>query len=104
MSTRTHAEALFAVSRRAGRARQLWANLRGQQNQLLGLHAVAAASVLGDRHSAGAQIVLIGQIRGSKGRCEDFDMAFHPLKEHAEERWVSVARAQLRGVGCRPWS
>ena len=46
--------------------------------------------------------VPIGQIRGSEGRCEDFDRAFHPLKEHTEERWVSVARAHLRGLGLPP--
>ena len=44
----------------------------------------------------------LGQIRGSEGRCQDFDVAFHPLKQHAEERWVSVARAQLRGLGLPP--
>jgi hypothetical protein len=48
------------------------------------------------------QTVAIGQIRGSEGRCEDFDSSFQPLKEHAEERWVSVARAQLRGLSLPP--
>jgi hypothetical protein len=102
MSTRTYAEALFASSRRAGRARQLWARLRGHSRRLLDLHTVAASGTVGDRRAAGMQTVAIRQICGSEGRCEDFDISFHPLKEHAEDRWVSVARAQLRGLGLPP--
>ena len=102
MSTRTYAEALFASARRAGRARQVWATLRGQSMRLLDLSRVASASTIGDRRAAGVQIVPIDQIRGSEGRCEDFDCAFHPLREYTEERWVSVARAQLRGIGLPP--
>jgi len=102
MSSRSYAEALFTSARRAGRAGQLWARLRGQSMRLLDLNTVAAASATGDRRAAGVQTVAIGQIRGSEGRCEDFDRSFHPLKEHAEDRWVSVARAQLRGLGLPP--
>src|SRR5262245_56737614 len=99
MSTRTYAEALFTSSRRAGRAGQVWARLRGHSRRLLDLSTVAAASARGDRRAAGTQTVPIRWIRGSEGRCEDFDVEFHPLKQHAEERWVSVASAQLRGLG-----
>ena len=102
MSIRSDASALFVSTRRAGRLRQAWAKLRGQSRRLLDLHSVAACSTVGDRRAAGMQTVAIGQIRGSEGRCEDFDISFHPLKEHAEERWVSVARAQLRGLGLPP--
>ena len=102
MSSRSYAEALFASARRAGRARQVWARLRGHSRRLLDLHSVAACSTVGDRRAAGMQTVAIGQIRGSEGRCEDFDCAFHPLREYTEERWVSVARAQLRGLGLPP--
>jgi hypothetical protein len=66
---------------------------------LLDLSAVAAACTIHNRHYSGTRTVPIGQIRGSEGRCEDFDGAFHPLKTHNEERWVSVAGAQLRGTG-----
>jgi hypothetical protein len=102
MSTRTYAEALYASSRRAGRARQIWARLRNQPRRLLDLNTVASASAIGNRRAAGTRTVPIRQIRGSEGRCDDFDCAFHPLKEHTEHRWVSVARAQLRGVGLPP--
>ena len=93
------ASVLYASVHTAARLRQVWARLRGQSRRLLDLNTVATASATGDRRAAGTQTVPIRQIRGSEGRCEDFDVAFHPLKEHAEERWVSVARAQLRGLG-----
>jgi hypothetical protein len=102
MSSRSYAEALFASTRRAGRARQVWDKLRGQSMRLLDLKSVAATGSIGDRRAAGTQTVAIQQIRGSEGRCEDFDVGFHPLKQHTEERWVSVARAQLRGLGLPP--
>ena len=102
MSSRSYAEALFTSARRAGRACQVWARLRGQSRRLLDLNTVAATSTVGDRRAGGIQTVPIRQIRGSEGRCDDFDIGFHPLKEHAEERWVSVARAQLRGLGLPP--
>jgi hypothetical protein len=102
MSSRNYASALFASARRAGRARQLWARLRGQSRRLLNLHTVAATSTVGDRRAAGIQTVPIRQIRGSEGRCDDFDSEFHPLTEHAEERWVSVTRAYMRGLNLPP--
>jgi hypothetical protein len=93
---------LYASARRAGRARQIWAKLRCQQNQLLDLTTMAATCAIGDRRAAGTRIVPIQQIRGSEGRCEDFDAAFHPLKAHTEDRWLSVAKANLRGRGLPP--
>ena len=97
-----YAESLYASARRAGRARQIWAKLRGQQNQLLDLTTVTASCTIGDRRAAGTRIVPIQQIRGSEGRCEDFDAAFRPLKAHTEDRWLSVAKANLRGRGLPP--
>jgi len=102
MSSTSIASALYAHSCRAGRVAQIWARLRGQSRQLLDLTAVAAAGAIGDRRAAGTQTVPIDQICGSEGRCADFDRAFHPLKAHTEERWISVARAYMRGLGLPP--
>jgi hypothetical protein len=63
---------------------------------------VTATCAIGDRRAAGTRIVPIQQIRGSEGRCTDFDAAFHPLKAHTEDRWLSVAKANLRGRGLPP--
>src|SRR5262249_49583669 len=102
MSSTNIASALYARSCHAGRVGRIWAKLRGQSRRLLDLNTVAAASAIGDRRAAGTQTVPIGQIRGSEGRCEDFDVAFHPLKAHTEDRWLSVAKANLRGRGLPP--
>jgi hypothetical protein len=102
MSTRTYAEALFASACRTSRAGQVWTKLRGRPRRLLDLNSVAASSTIADRRTAGMQTVPISQIRGSEGRCDDFDVGFHSLREHTEECWVSVAKAQLRGVGLPP--
>ena len=87
------ASSLYARSCRAGWVGQIWAKLRGQSRQLLELTAVAASCAINNRHAAGIQTVPIDQIRGSEGRCDDFDRAFHPLKAHTQDRWVSVAGA-----------
>src|SRR5262245_22035330 len=68
------ASALYASARCAGRARQIWAKLRGHSQRLLDLNTVAASGSVGDRHAAGVQAVAIRQIRGSEGRCDDFDV------------------------------
>jgi len=102
MSSTSIASVLYARSCRDGRLGRIWSGLRGQSRRLLDLNTVAAASATGDRRSAGTQIVPICQIRGSEGRCDDFDRAFRPLKGHTEERWVSVAKAYLRGLGLPP--
>ena len=96
----THdASARYASAHAAARLRQLWARLRGQSRRLVALTAVAAACTIHARHDAGKRTVPIRQIRGSEGRCDDFDVAFLPLKEHTETRWLYVASASLRGLG-----
>src|SRR5262249_25569266 len=80
----------------------LWAKLRGQSGRLLDLKTIAATRTIGDRRTLGMRTVPISQIRGSEGRCDDFDNVFRPLKGHTEARWVSVATAQLRGIGLPP--
>ena len=102
MSAAHYASALYASTCRSGRVRQIWANLCSQSRGLLDLNSVATSCAIGDRHAAGMQTVPIRQIRGSEGRCEDFDSEFRPLKAHTEDRWLSVARANLRGLGLPP--
>ncbi|HEU5099030.1 MAG TPA: hypothetical protein VFU22_08425 [Roseiflexaceae bacterium] len=96
------ASTLYASAHCAGRVRQVWARLWGQSRRLLDLSSVAATGTVGDRRAAGIQTVPIRQIRGSEGRCDDFDSEFHPLKDHTEERWASVARAYMRGLSLPP--
>ena len=44
----------------------------------------------------------VRQIRGSEGRCADFDADFRPLQTHSKGRWVNVAVARERGMGLPP--
>src|SRR5262249_54669374 len=99
MLATSDASALYASAYYAGRLRQLWAKLWGQSMRLLDLTTIATTGSVGDRRAAGMHSIPIGQIRGSEGRCDDFDVAFRPVKMHTEERWVSVARAYLRDIG-----
>jgi hypothetical protein len=55
------------------------------------------ATVIGG-HYAGVETVQLDRIRGSQGRCNDFDSAFTPLKNYNKERWLSVATAYQAGV------
>lgn len=82
--------------------RQVWATLTGQRHALLNLHKVARQSKVQTRSHAGIKLVSIVQIRGSEGRCEDFDADFRPLKSHNKARWVSVALAHSRDVALPP--
>jgi hypothetical protein len=74
---------------------KLWLALTGQPRTLLDLDAVRAASTLRSCHYGGMRTVPIGLIRGSAGRCHDFDAGFRPLRSHSRERWVRIAAAQL---------
>jgi hypothetical protein len=84
-----------AVSR--GRWYRRWMGLRGRPSRLLDLATFAAAWTIRSRRSAGQQAVPIAQIRGSEGRSDDFDVTFHPLKDHVEGRWRNIAQAWLEG-------
>ena len=49
-------------------------------------------------HYAGVRTVPIDRIRGSEGRCADFDSRFRPIKTHNRERWLGIAVARQEGV------
>lgn len=82
--------------------RKVWATLTGQRHNLLSLHEIAQQSKVQTRSHAGIKLVPIAQIRGSEGRCTDFDADFRPLKGHNQDRWVSVALARSRDVALPP--
>ncbi len=70
--------------------------------RLLDLTAVQHAGSTCARSSAGLRTVPIRQIRGSEGRCDDFDADFRPRQGHTRERWMSIAVAWLRGITLPP--
>lgn len=77
---------------------RLLSALTGRSRSLLHLDTVRATCTIRRSHYAGMRSVPICQIRGSEGRCDDFDADFRPLQSHSRGRWVSVAVAQLKGV------
>ena len=84
---------------RQTRARYLWAKvwsvLTGRPSILLDLDAVRAACTLGAAYHGGLRTVPLGLIRGSEGRCQDFDAGFRPRRSHCRERWMRIAVARL---------
>jgi hypothetical protein len=81
---------------------RLWAALRRRPGRLLDLKTVAASSTIRTQRFAGIQIVPIRQIKGSEGRADDFDAAFHPIQAHTEVRWRGIARAWLADASMPP--
>lgn len=69
---------------------------------LLDLGRVDAACTIRGRCDLGLRLVPIDRIRGSEGRCKDFDAGFRPLRSYNQARWVRVAEAMFMGVGLPP--
>jgi len=70
----------------------------GRSASLLSLADTQTQRTVQTRRHGGVQLVPLARIRGSEGRCRDFDAEFRPLQEFSEERWVSIAYAQMKDV------
>jgi len=77
---------------------RLGAKLAGKPHSLRKLSEVSTEQTVVTRSHAGVKSVPIERIRGSEGRCKDFDAHFRPLNELSRERWVSIAYAQHRDI------
>jgi hypothetical protein len=89
-------------ARLLGQLGRAWSLLTGRSRRLLDLSTLRASSSLQGGHSLGIRTVAISKIRGSESRSEDYDTDWHPLQQHNEDRWLSVAGAYLRGVALPP--
>jgi hypothetical protein len=76
--------------------------LLGRANRLLHLGSAVADSQLREARYAGVRSLPIRHIRGSEGRCHDFDADFRPLKTHNKSRWLRLAAAWQQGVVLPP--
>ena len=76
--------------------------LTGRSYRLLDLETIRSTCDVRARHYAGIQTVPIDHIRGSEGRCEDFDADFCPLQTHTKERWLRIAIARRAGKEMPP--
>jgi hypothetical protein len=84
-------DVLYARARNRGRWGLLWSALTGRSRCLLDLGEIKATCAVHGHRDAGIHTVPISQIRGSEGRCTDFDHDFNPLQEHNQRRWLHVA-------------
>lgn len=85
-----------------GWLRNLRAALTRQPRRLMSLTEIEATCRVDNRYSSGVQTVPIEQIRGSHGRCHDFDSAFSPRQPHTKSRWLRVALARQQGLSLPP--
>jgi hypothetical protein len=88
----------FRIAKFRGRFGRVLAKLTGRSNQLTDLDTLTQDRNVRSRRYARTQTVCIDEIRGSEGRCQDFDARFNPLKSHNRERWLNIAWAWQRGV------
>ena len=75
------------------------AHLISKTPALEDLSRMISGRKVASQHARGIQAVRIDAIRGSEGRCNEFDARFHPLKEYTRFRWERVASARQDGVG-----
>lgn len=54
------------------------------------------------QYRRGLQRVALGQIVGSTGRSGDFDLAYYPIQNATEKRWVNVAERSSQGITMPP--
>ncbi len=90
----------FDKARRRAQSRQLLARLLRRPRALLDLNNVHCG--MAERHYCGLQTVDISSIRGSEGRCHDFDRDFLPLTPELAQRWTSVFVAIQQGIAMPP--
>jgi len=93
---------LYERARQRGWWYRIVSLFRGRSTDLFELARITAGSTISARRSLGAQIVPIGQIRGTEGRRTDFDDTFHPIQKHTRTRWLGIAVAWLEGVELPP--
>ncbi len=101
-SLRRAAAARFQSARFRARIKQFALSLVGRTTSLLHLDSVLGQARRHGAHHAGVHSVPIRAIRGSEGRCDDFDADFRPLKTHNKARWIDLAAAWQRGVVLPP--
>lgn len=88
---------------RAAQRRARWRRFLGwfgiNRKRLLDLNAVCVKDCEDLYELPGVQAVALDKIRGSEGRCADFDGDFLPLHDHLEARWMAIMAIMLQ---CQP--
>lgn len=80
-----------------GLVARVWQAVSGRPSMLLSLDILGPLRQGHDETAVGIQAVPIERIRGSEGRCQDFDRHFWPVQRHTRDKWISVAATMLQG-------
>jgi hypothetical protein len=84
-----------------GRIGKIWAIITSRSNHLLDVETISRGKNIRNCRFVGTYTVRIDQIKGSEGRCQDFDQNFNPLKSHNRDRWISIAKVCQQRI-CLP--
>jgi hypothetical protein len=96
------AQDLFDAVYRSSNLHKVWAWITGKKDTLQEIARLTRGKQVVSSHFQGTQKVAIDAIKGSEGRCEDFDASFRPRSKHSSNRWINVASAFGRGVELPP--
>jgi hypothetical protein len=96
------ASCLYSMMHGWGLVRRFSSALTGRSNRLIDLADVRRACEVRGRRFDGIRAVPLREIRGSGGRCGDFDADFFPVGSHTKGRWVGIAVAQRNGRAMPP--
>ena len=106
MSLEEQVDRDFRLALRKALLGRIGARLRREAapNRLLCFDEIRRSSGAVGRVRRGTRTVPVGQIRGSVGRCSEFDRNFLPSRASAEVRWKRIDRAFYRGDELPPVS
>jgi hypothetical protein len=88
----------FRQARLRGLICKTWAILAGKNSNLLDVNTITQGKSIRNCRYIGACTIPLQKIKGSEGRCQDFDENFNPLKLHNRQRWASIAQAWEQGI------
>jgi hypothetical protein len=91
------AVALFWQTSSRGWFYRLWARMTHRATRLLDLDDTMQCNQVQNSTYAGLKAVCIACIKGTLGKSDVFDAAFHPVKESSRSRWLGIALENLRG-------
>ncbi len=93
---------LFANVMTKGWWYRLFARLTRRTCRLLQLDEILHSFEVKNSHYGGLHTVDIDRIRGTEGKSDAFDAAFHPLRESSRDRWLRIAREKFNGRALPP--
>lgn len=88
----------FRKAQFRGWVSKIKAIITNNRHNLQDMVAIMQGKAIHNCRYTGGQSVCIDQIKGSEGRCGDFDQDFNPLKSHNRDRWIGVASAFQQSI------